>query len=67
MEIKNISKKIKEGKELTIKQFERWVKARKIKDVIWSKKYFDLNEDETEVIHEYWSVFADGTKVFVEG
>ena len=67
MTIKNIQKKVNKGCELTEKQFERWVKARKIKNVIWSKKHFDTNEDETEVIDEYWSVYADGIKVFVEG
>lgn len=67
MRIEKISKNVKEGILLTEKQFERWVKARKIKNVIWSKKHFELNEDETEIISEYWTVYADGYKVFVEG
>ena len=67
MTIKKIQEKVNKGCELTEKQFNRWVKARKIKNVIWSKKHYDLNETEDEVVDEYWSVWADGIKVFVEG
>jgi len=67
MTIEKISEKIKEGNELTKKQFNRWVKARKIKNIFWSKHHFELNETENEVEREYWSIYADGQKVFVEG
>lgn len=67
MTIKKISEKVKNGVELTENQFERWVKARKIKNIIWSKHYYDTDEEKDEVISEYWSVYADGIKVFVEG
>ena len=67
MTIKNIQKNVENGILLTEKQFNRWVKARKLKNIIWSKKHYDTNEDDTEVIDEYWSVYADGIKVFVEG
>ena len=67
MTIKNIQKNVENGILLTEKQFNRWVKARKLKNIIWSKHHYDTNEDDTEVIDEYWSVYADGIKVFVEG
>lgn len=67
MTIKKISENVKNGILLTEKQFYRWVKARKIKNIIWSKKHYDIDEEKDEVIDEYWSVYADGIKVFVEG
>lgn len=67
MTIKNIQKNVENGILLTEKQFNRWAKARKLKNVIWSKKHFDVDEEKDEVISEYWSVYADGIKVFVEG
>lgn len=67
MTIAKISEKVKNGCLLTEKQFYRWVKAQKIKKVIPSKHYIDTDEEKDEVIDEYWSVYADGIKVFVEG
>lgn len=67
MTIKNIQKNVENGILLTENQFNRWVKARKLKNIIWSKKHFDVDEEKEEVISEYWSVYADGIKVYVEG